>query len=473
MPPQKKKSVQGCGQPPAPTHSTLVGHSQNVPFVDAAPQHVVNSGHVPLVNSVPVPSVNSAQVPLVNYGPPLDPNNLHMTQQFQAASQHPAEFNQGRAPLSYAQVHSSASLEENESDDSRSDESGDDQMESQSSIPIPWSQTPVNTQQVSQGSVLIPWSPTQATTKTASFPLTQSLQPNMGSTQLGQPTLQSNEAPETPSQSNTSQPTNGGRNPKLIWSSAMEKSALRLHVQATEAGKRSDYGFKAEVHRWVAAELTRLYTGNQFDNTKCKSKLSQTFKKEHDAFEACRAASGFGWDNTQCELTACKEVWDQFIVSDPAARRFRNQPFPEWHDLASFLALLNQLLPNHNILVMLMTKVRAKTIPAADVNVNAIVRPPGQPFEAPYKSLSVPGRAVLTNNKAVAKAIEMYQDGLTTDLSMQQTVAGFSVLEIPAKACVFIQLNNSYKPSWLKYQIGLHLGANSSANHVLDTFEDI
>ncbi|POW12383.1 hypothetical protein PSHT_08133 [Puccinia striiformis] len=305
MPPQKKKSVQGCGQPPAPTHSTLVGHSQNVPFVDAAPQHVVNSGHVPLVNSVPVPSVNSAQVPLVNYGPPLDPNNLHMTQQFQAASQHPAEFNQGRAPLSYAQVHSSASLEENESDDSRSDESGDDQMESQSSIPIPWSQTPVNTQQVSQGSVLIPWSPTQATTKTASFPLTQSLQPNMGSTQLGQPTLQSNEAPETPSQSNTSQPTNGGRNPKLIWSSAMEKSALRLHVQATEAGKRSDYGFKAE-----------------------------TFKKEHDAFEACRAASGFGWDNTQCELTACKEVWDQFIVSDPAARRFRNQPFPEWHDLA-------------------------------------------------------------------------------------------------------------------------------------------
>ncbi|KAI7948023.1 hypothetical protein MJO28_009931 [Puccinia striiformis f. sp. tritici] len=334
MPPQKKKSVQGCGQPPAPTHSTLVGHSQNVPFVDAAPQHVVNSGHVPLVNSVPVPSVNSAQVPLVNYGPPLDPNNLHMTQQFQAASQHPAEFNQGRAPLSYAQVHSSASLEENESDDSHSDESGDDQMESQSSIPIPWSQTPVNTQQVSQGSVLIPWSPTQATTKTASFPLTQSLQPNMGSTQLGQPTLQSNEAPETPSQSNTSQPTNGGRNPKLIWSSAMEKSALRLHVQATKAGKRSDYGFKAEVHRWVAAELTRLYTGNQFDDTKCKSKLSQTFKKEHDAFEACRAASGFGWDNTQCELTACKEVWDQFIVSDPAARRFRNQPFPEWHDLA-------------------------------------------------------------------------------------------------------------------------------------------
>jgi hypothetical protein len=35
---------------------------------------------------------------------------------------------------------------------------------------------------------------------------------------------------------------------RLIWSPAMEKSALELYVKAVEAVKRAEAGFKTEVH---------------------------------------------------------------------------------------------------------------------------------------------------------------------------------------------------------------------------------
>jgi hypothetical protein len=32
-------------------------------------------------------------------------------------------------------------------------------------------------------------------------------------------------------------------------------------------------------------------------------------------------------------VTATEEVWNPFLVSHPAARKFKNTPFPEFHEL--------------------------------------------------------------------------------------------------------------------------------------------
>jgi len=133
----------------------------------------------------------------------------------------------------------------------------------------------------------------------------------------------------------TDTPKTGKKN--LQWTGAMEKSALKLYSAAVLAGKKSDGGFKSDVHQMVAAKLNEEYPGSDFAVKRCKSKLSQvssflpidlsifthltnwlfskkTFKKEYNAFVACKNASGFGWDEVRCEVTASNEVWENFIL---------------------------------------------------------------------------------------------------------------------------------------------------------------
>jgi hypothetical protein len=62
---------------------------------------------------------------------------------------------------------------------------------------------------------------------------------------------------------------------KLIWTQAMEKSALDFYVRAVQMGKRSDSGFKIDVHRWVASELSAEYPGIPFTGEKVRSKFNQ------------------------------------------------------------------------------------------------------------------------------------------------------------------------------------------------------
>jgi hypothetical protein len=46
---------------------------------------------------------------------------------------------------------------------------------------------------------------------------------------------------------------------------------------------------------------------------------------------ACREASGFAWNEKECMVTAAKDVWGPFLISHPAAKKFNNTPFPEFH----------------------------------------------------------------------------------------------------------------------------------------------
>ncbi|KNZ48819.1 hypothetical protein VP01_5391g1 [Puccinia sorghi] len=65
---------------------------------------------------------------------------------------------------------------------------------------------------------------------------------------------------------------------------------------------------------WKTSELKNQYPDVHIDANKCKSKLSQSFKKLHDAFFSCWEASGFGWDKDRCKLSASGEVLTQFLV---------------------------------------------------------------------------------------------------------------------------------------------------------------
>jgi len=67
----------------------------------------------------------------------------------------------------------------------------------------------------------------------------------------------------------------GGAAGKVIWSAAMEKSALELYVRAVQSGKRSDSGFKIEVHRSIATELCAEFPGVPFTGEKVRSKFNQ------------------------------------------------------------------------------------------------------------------------------------------------------------------------------------------------------
>jgi hypothetical protein len=48
---------------------------------------------------------------------------------------------------------------------------------------------------------------------------------------------------------------------------------------------------------------------------------------------ACKGASGFGWNDQECMVTATKDMWNTFLVLHPAAKRFKNTAFPEYREL--------------------------------------------------------------------------------------------------------------------------------------------
>ncbi|KAH9470749.1 hypothetical protein MJO29_003465 [Puccinia striiformis f. sp. tritici] len=334
----------------------------------------------------------------------------------------------------------------------------------QSTVPIPWSQTPTpgpGTQPATQASTMVP-NESQAMSTVV------------------------------PSQSQATE-TGNSQSQKLTWTPAMEKSALDLYVQAVEDGKRSEAGFKPEVHRWVASELLAEFPGNDFTEKK-------TFKKWYDAFLACKGASGFGWNEEQCMVTASEDVWSSFLVSHPMAKRFKNTPFPEFHEL-------NIIFSGNAATGALRRGAAAeegfdergepgdyqgngaddrnegpenREPAAAGDSDQAIrsrrarpgVRPrrshrvtSGDRFESSIKRLVDAFIASQDNSvggevSRIELACAKFQDSFAGNLEMEELVAGFSVLEHEAKANTFLAIrSHEHCSAWLNWQIELHLAA--------------
>ncbi|PLW15215.1 hypothetical protein PCANC_11553 [Puccinia coronata f. sp. avenae] len=127
----------------------------------------------------------------------------------------------------------------------------------------------------------------------------------------------------------------------LLWTGPMEVMMLDLYVQEVEKGKHSDSGFQSSTHRFVAQELRKAFpdVDQLLTHVKVKSKLSQSAKRDYDAFVACKAASGFGWDELTCEVTASNDVWEKYLGSHPNAKKFQGMPFPEFRKLEIIFGL--------------------------------------------------------------------------------------------------------------------------------------
>ncbi|OAV86127.1 hypothetical protein PTTG_30066 [Puccinia triticina 1-1 BBBD Race 1] len=253
----------------------------------------------------------------------------------------------------------------------------------------------------------------------------------------------------------------------LVWSPAMEKSALDLYVKAVKEGKRCDNGFKTETHRWAAAELGKEFPEYDFTGQKVKSKLNQTFKKWYDAFLACKEASGFGWNEEQCMVTASEDVWNAFLVSHPLAKRFKNTPFPEYHELCVIFsgnAATGRLRRGTNADVHEDNPDAANgTLPRTGTQQRGVRphrshrRTSGDAFESSIQSV-VEAFLAQDNNRPedtpTHRAITKFKDKFAAGLEMDDLVAGYSVLENEAKAITFLAIRDSHRCSaWLHAQI--------------------
>jgi hypothetical protein len=79
----------------------------------------------------------------------------------------------------------------------------------------------------------------------------------------------------------------------------------------------------------VAQELRKHFPETKYllDANKVKSKLNQSFKRDYDTFLACKEASGFGWDETSCKVTAADDVWEQYVSVSLIKLVFNNLSF--------------------------------------------------------------------------------------------------------------------------------------------------
>ncbi|KAI7952840.1 hypothetical protein MJO29_008471 [Puccinia striiformis f. sp. tritici] len=283
---------------------------------------------------------------------------------------------------------------------------------------------------------------------------------------------------------------------KLHWTAAMEKSALQLYVAAVQSGKRSDGGFKIDVHRSIARDLSAEFPGIPFTGEKLRSKCNQCFKKWYDAFLACKDASSFGWNEQHNMVTASEEVWEAFLRSHPAARRFKNTSFPEYHELFVIFG-------GHTATGALRRGANGEGENDLDVaeeqmGTNATdrfsgddendrsgaegttsgsqpagVRPrrrhrlsSGDRFEnsierliTAFASTSEPVPEV---SSRVEQAIAKFQDDFAEGLTMEDLVAGFSILESESKAKTFLAIRNEvHAMAWMRRQIEIY---NSSHN---------
>ncbi|KAA1087463.1 hypothetical protein PGT21_032066 [Puccinia graminis f. sp. tritici] len=276
------------------------------------------------------------------------------------------------------------------------------------------------------------------------------------------------------------------RSKTLQWTPSMEKAAIQLYSDAALEGKRSDNGFKSDVHQHVVNRLNEQFPGSDFTLSKCKSKLSQSFKKEYDAFVACRNASGFGWDDIRCEVTASNKVWENFLK----ARRFRNQPFPEWEQLQNIFGASasgdaakslsqrakegvvrgrpdedssssdavekqdNQPRKTHT-----RKRIRQTTGAAFSSAIHGLIeafapQASSQNSTQPSDSLRKTDREV--DQQVVNEAIDLFQSTFADQLPMDDLVVGFSVLENPSKARLYLKVEERYKNQWLSYEIQKH-----------------
>jgi len=192
---------------------------------------------------------------------------------------------------------------------------------------------------------------------------------------------------------------------------------------------------------------------------------------------------------------------DSMSQSHPHARKFRNQPFPEWYDLQIIFGTAATGEGAMSLSQRLSRDPPERPIedPASSDDDEPRARDPSQgrprkrqrhstgaaltsaveklvdvfaktasssstqtTNKASQSSVASQNNTIAgkTDNEAVDEAVSIFQDTMAATLPEQELIVGFSVLANPSKARVYLRVDDMYKLQWLRFEIQKQLNTN-------------
>ncbi|KAI7942309.1 hypothetical protein MJO28_012336 [Puccinia striiformis f. sp. tritici] len=153
-----------------------------------------------------------------------------------------------------------------------------------------------------------------------------------------------------------------------------------------------------------------------------------------------------------CMAVASDDVWDEFLVLHPCARRFRNTPFPEYNDYQI-------IFEGHTAKGDMRQSSGTEPHEARQALGTATSREDGAAIDDKSKSRQTPPqRSGTAKTSPIYLAMEEFQDKYGENLTMDERVAGFDVLEVESKARSFLAIkSDEHAWAWMDRQIMLKM----------------
>ncbi|XP_058082966.1 L10-interacting MYB domain-containing protein-like [Magnolia sinica] len=118
---------------------------------------------------------------------------------------------------------------------------------------------------------------------------------------------------------------------KAGWTPAGDAFLIELLIEQERQGNRGENGF--EKAAWKAiSDIFNQKHGLQFSQQQLKSHFN-ILKKQYLTVTALLDQNGFSWDDTLHTVTATENVWDQYIMAHPDAKKFRGNSLPVYREL--------------------------------------------------------------------------------------------------------------------------------------------
>jgi hypothetical protein len=120
------------------------------------------------------------------------------------------------------------------------------------------------------------------------------------------------------------------------WNDAQKWILADCMVEETQSGVFTDNGFKSAAWNRIHEAFNHICADRSIVCNYDKQQLSSqhsTFKKKFKVFQKLLEQSGFGFNDTECLVTADPDTWVAYISSHPDAAEFKNNPFPFYHKL--------------------------------------------------------------------------------------------------------------------------------------------
>jgi hypothetical protein len=90
---------------------------------------------------------------------------------------------------------------------------------------------------------------------------------------------------------------------------------LSFYITEVALGKKTESGFPDSSHQELAEQFRKEFpqVRDVHDFNFIKSELTQSFKRDYEAFVACKEAPGFVWDQSKHTVSASDEDWAKIL----------------------------------------------------------------------------------------------------------------------------------------------------------------